>query len=133
MPASAPHAFGDEHAAPVADVIDFASRRAAQRRQEPCAPLAAGRPTDEEIAAAEAWQAALAKHGASLDDPVVRAALAGVADLMERMVIGARRLRESGADEGLDEVGARLMANLVADLRGTAATVDALRETAEEC
>lgn len=133
MPASAPHPFGDEHAAPVADVIDFASRRAGRGRQEPCVPLAAGRPTDEEIGAAEAWQATLAKYGASLDDPVVRAAVTGVADLMERMVIGARRLRESGADEGLDEVGARLMQNLVADLRGAAATMDALRDTAEEC
>lgn len=131
MPASAPHPTGDEPA-PVAQVIDFASRRAAQRRGTDSAFPPVGRPTEQEIAAADAWQNALGKRGASFADPTVRAAVAGVADLMEQMVQGAHRLRASGSAEGLDDAGAQLMLNLVADLRGVAGTLDAMRGVAEE-
>ncbi|RPE27220.1 hypothetical protein [Kitasatospora cineracea] len=133
MPASAPHPFGDEPA-PVADVIDFASRRAAQRRGTgSCASPVPGRPTEQEIAVADVWQGELAKHGANLADPAVRAAVAGVADLMERLVHGAQQLRESGTGSGLDEEGARVMLDLVADLRSVPGTLDAVRGIAEEC
>ncbi|MFI9331925.1 hypothetical protein ACIGZJ_30840 [Kitasatospora sp. NPDC052868] len=77
---------------------------------------------------AAAWERAVGEQGSSLRDPAAAAAVRGVALLMERMLYGGMAVRhgdpvrgiEANPADGIDEVGAQMMLDLVHGLREAA-------------
>jgi hypothetical protein len=94
----------------------------------------------QQAAVAQAWEDMLQEQQVSLRDPAARAAVEGVAAMLERLVGGMIALRQGDpargiiADptRGLDDAGVREIRGIVEDMRVAAAAfaeADALRGT----
>lgn len=146
MPASAHPDQVEPVAGPApATVIDLASRRRGDRPcsdpQEPVAEVledaalvelfdgqGGGDAAAQASMVVAAWERAVAEQGSSLRDPAAAAAVRGVALLMERMVYGGMAVRhgdpvrgiEANPQDGIDEVSAQVVLDLVHGLREAA-------------
>jgi hypothetical protein len=150
MPASAHH-HGDQADQAGAQVIDLASRFA-RRSQTPVAPAAvpapaplgreAAVPRDPKIVRAVVthMEELMNAHGVSLGDPAVAAASAAWAEFLERVTLGAWRLRvgdeerglQPDAGRGLDAPGVETVHQMARDMRLAPADFAAMRDVAQE-
>jgi hypothetical protein len=160
MPASAHH--DGDRACPDAgaQVIDLASRASLRRQHAPVrsVPSPVAGPVDvpapgpferesavhrnpEQVADVVGYfERAMAARGVSLSDPAVAAASEVWAGLLEKIVLGAWKLREGSADDGIaadpgrgiDRAGAQMMMDVLRDVRLAPSDLAAIAAAARE-